>query len=94
MFQSLFQDHLQGSSFALSAPTMLQLHASSFVFFGVCGRMPSICMCAWCTCLCAVWSRFARTDSTKKGTTDTHSNRGHKTTYQYRQMTKRAAEVW
>jgi hypothetical protein len=22
----------------------------------VCGRMPSICMCVRCTCLCAVWS--------------------------------------
>jgi hypothetical protein len=24
----------------------------------VCGRMPSICMCVRCTCLCAVWSCF------------------------------------
>jgi hypothetical protein len=35
MFWSLFQDHLQGSPFALSAPTTLQLHASSFVFVGL-----------------------------------------------------------
>jgi peptidoglycan/LPS O-acetylase OafA/YrhL len=35
MFRSLFQDHLQGSSFALSAPTTLQLPASSFVFVGM-----------------------------------------------------------
>jgi hypothetical protein len=35
MFRSLFQDHHQGSSFALSAPTMLQLHASSFVCIGM-----------------------------------------------------------
>jgi peptidoglycan/LPS O-acetylase OafA/YrhL len=35
MFRSLFQDHLQGSSFALSAPTTLQLHASSFVCIGM-----------------------------------------------------------
>jgi hypothetical protein len=35
MFRSLFQDHLQGSSFALSAPTTLQLHASSFVCVGM-----------------------------------------------------------
>jgi hypothetical protein len=40
MFRSLFQDHLQGSSFALSAPTTLQLHAV-LIF----GRMPSIFMC-------------------------------------------------
>jgi hypothetical protein len=35
MSRSLFQDHLQGSSFALSAPTTLQLHASSFVCIGM-----------------------------------------------------------
>jgi hypothetical protein len=35
MFRSLFQDHLHGSSFALSAPTTLQLHASSFVCIGM-----------------------------------------------------------
>jgi hypothetical protein len=35
MFRSLFQDHPQGSSFALSAPTTLQLHASSFVCIGM-----------------------------------------------------------
>jgi hypothetical protein len=55
MFQSLFQDHLQGSSFALSAD-----HASVARFviclYCVCGRMPSVCICSQCTCLCAVWS--------------------------------------
>jgi hypothetical protein len=35
MFRSLFQDHLQGSSFALTAPTTLQLHALSFVCIGM-----------------------------------------------------------
>jgi hypothetical protein len=35
MFRSLFQDHLQGSSFVLSAPTTLQLHASSYVCIGM-----------------------------------------------------------
>jgi hypothetical protein len=34
MFRSLFHDHLQGSSFILSAFTTFQLPASSFVFFG------------------------------------------------------------
>jgi hypothetical protein len=34
MFRSLFHDHLQGSSFVLSAFTTFQLPASSFVFFG------------------------------------------------------------
>jgi hypothetical protein len=42
MFRSLFQDHFQGSSFALSAPTTLQLHASSFIF---------ICMWSYALCL-------------------------------------------
>jgi peptidoglycan/LPS O-acetylase OafA/YrhL len=35
MFRSPFQDHLQGSSFALSASTTLQLHASSLVCIGM-----------------------------------------------------------
>jgi Mn2+/Fe2+ NRAMP family transporter len=34
MFRSLFHDHLQGSSFVLSAFTTFQLPASLFVFFG------------------------------------------------------------
>jgi hypothetical protein len=34
MFRSLFHDHLQGSSFVLSAFTTFQLPALSFVFFG------------------------------------------------------------
>jgi hypothetical protein len=34
MFRSLFHDHLQPSSFVLSAFTTFQLPASSFVFFG------------------------------------------------------------
>jgi hypothetical protein len=55
MFRSLFQGHLQGSSFALSA-----YHASAATLRHmsvlVCGRMPSVCICIQCTCLCAVWS--------------------------------------
>jgi hypothetical protein len=35
-----------------------------------------------------------RPDSTQACTPDTHTNGGHTTTYQYRQMTKRAAEAW
>jgi hypothetical protein len=35
MFRSLFQDHLHGSSFALSAHTTLHLHTSSFVCIGM-----------------------------------------------------------
>jgi hypothetical protein len=36
----------------------------------------------------------SRQDSTQAGTEDTNTNRGHTTTYQYRHMTKRAAETW
>jgi hypothetical protein len=35
MFRSLFQDHPQGSSLTLSAPTTLQLHALLFVCIGM-----------------------------------------------------------
>jgi hypothetical protein len=35
MFRYPIPDHLQGSSFALSAPTTLQMPASSFVFVGM-----------------------------------------------------------
>jgi hypothetical protein len=35
MFRSLFQYQLQGSSFALSAPTTFELHVSSFVCIGM-----------------------------------------------------------
>jgi hypothetical protein len=45
MFQSLFQDHLQGSSFALSAPTTLQLHASSYVCIGMWSY--ALCLCVY-----------------------------------------------
>jgi hypothetical protein len=40
MFWSLFQDHLQGSSFALSVLTTLQLQASSFVCIGMWSYAP------------------------------------------------------
>jgi hypothetical protein len=66
MFRSLFHDHLQGPSFILSAFTTFQLPATSFVFGGVCGRMPSICVCSRCTCLCAVWSCKATTPFTEQ----------------------------
>jgi hypothetical protein len=36
----------------------------------------------------------ARPDSTQTGTLDTNTNGGHTTTYQYKHMTKRAAEAW
>jgi hypothetical protein len=55
MFRSLFQDHLQGSSFALSA---YHSSAAHFVIclYCICGRMHSVCICIQCICLCAVWS--------------------------------------
>jgi hypothetical protein len=36
----------------------------------------------------------ARPDSTQACALDTHTNRGHTTTYQYRKMTKPAVEAW
>jgi hypothetical protein len=89
MFRSLFQDHLQGSSFALNAPTTLQLHASSFVCIWYVVVCP-LFVCVSSVPACVLSGR----DSTQAGTPDTHTNRGHTTTYQYRQMTKRAAEAW
>jgi hypothetical protein len=83
MFRSLFQDHLQGSSFALSAPTTLQLHASSFVCIGMWSYALYLYVYPVYLPVCCL-----------AGTLDTHTNRGHTTTYQYRQMTKRAAEAW
>jgi hypothetical protein len=59
MFRSLFQDYLQGSSFFLSAPTTLQLHASSFVCIGMWSNalylyvypvyLPVCCLVVLCT---------------------------------------------
>jgi hypothetical protein len=93
MFRSLFQDHLQGSSFALSA-----YHASAARFV--------ICLC-WYVVVCSLFvcvssvpacvlSGLAKHDqtSTQAGTLDTNTNRGHTTTYQYKHMTKRASEAW
>jgi hypothetical protein len=54
MFRSLFQDHLQGSPFALSAPTTLQLHASSFVFVGMWSYALYLCVCVRCSCRCVL----------------------------------------
>jgi hypothetical protein len=50
MFRSLFYDHLQESSFVLSAFTTFRLPASSFVLL-VCGHIPSICMCPVYLCV-------------------------------------------
>jgi hypothetical protein len=75
MFRSLFHDHLQWSSFVLSAFTTFQLPASSFVIFGY----VAVChlfVCVRCTCLCAVWSCFARPDSTQTSTPDTQILKG------------------
>jgi hypothetical protein len=54
MFPSLFQDHLQGQSLALSA-----YHASAARHMSVlvCGCMSSVCICIPCTCLCATAHR-------------------------------------
>jgi hypothetical protein len=87
MFRSLFQDHIQGSSFALSAPATRQLHASSYVCIG----MWSYALCLY---LYPMYLPVPVCTHAQAGTLDTHTNRGHKNTYQYRHMTKRAAEAW
>jgi hypothetical protein len=94
MFRSLFQDHLQGSSFALSAPTTLQLQASSYVCIGM--WSDALCLYLYPVYLLPVCCLVvSRPDSTQAaGTLYTNTNRGHTTTYQYRHMTKRAAEAW
>jgi hypothetical protein len=62
MFRSLFYDHLQGSSFVLSAFTTFRLPASSFVFF-VCGRMPSAMHCIALHCIAdSIWPHIKKTN--------------------------------
>jgi hypothetical protein len=92
MFRSLFQDHLQGSLFVLSAPTTLQLHASSFVCIGMWSYALYLYVYPVYLPVCCLVVK--RPDNTQTATPDTHTNRGHTTTYQQRQMTKRAAEGW
>jgi hypothetical protein len=92
MFRSLFQDHLQGSSFALGAPTTLHLHASSYVCIGMWSY--ALCLYQYPVYLHMCCLVVSRPDSTYAGTPDTQTNRGHMTTYQYRHMTKRAGEAW
>src|SRR5215475_9960298 len=62
MFRSLFHDHLQGSSFILSAFTTFQLPASSYVFFGyvavchlfVCVSGVAVCVLSGRVCVSGV----------------------------------------
>jgi hypothetical protein len=87
MFRSLFHDHLQGSSFVLSAFTTLQLPASSFVFFGyVAVNLLFVCVSGVTVCGLSA-------DNTQAGTPDTHTHRRHTATYPKRQMTKQTAEM-
>jgi hypothetical protein len=75
MFRSLFQDHLQGSSFALSAPTTLQLHASSFDCIGMWSYALYLYVYPVYLPVCCLVVK--RPDSTQAGTPDTHTNRGN-----------------
>jgi hypothetical protein len=92
MFRSLFQDHPQASPFALSAPTTLQLPASSFAFVGMRLYAIRLYVCPVYLPVCCLVVK--QPDSTQAGTPDTHTNGGHTTAYQQRQMTKRATEGW
>jgi hypothetical protein len=85
MFRSLFQDNLQGSFFALSA-----YHASAarfviclYCYVVVCPLFVFVSSVPACV-LSGRELRFARLDRTQAGTLDTHTNRGHTTTYQKR----------
>jgi hypothetical protein len=96
MFRSLFQDHLQGSSFALSA-----YHASAarfaiclYWYVVVCPLFVFVSSVAVCVLSGRELFHSSRPDSTQAGTLDTNTNRGHTTTYKYRHMTKRAPEAW
>jgi hypothetical protein len=75
MFWSLFNDHSQGSSFVLSAPTTYQPPASSFVFFGFVAVCPLL-VCVSGVLVCVLSGRA----NTQTGTPDTHTNRGHMAT--------------
>jgi hypothetical protein len=78
MFWSPFHDHLQGSSFILSASTIFQLPASSFVFFGfvaVCPLfvcVPGVPVCVLSGC------EFTTRQHTNRYTG--HTYRGHTAT--------------
>jgi hypothetical protein len=91
MFRSLLQDHLQGSSLVLSA---YHVSAARFViclywYVVVCPLSVFVSPVPACVLSCR-----ERQDSTQAGTGDTNTSRGHKTTYQYKHMTKHATETW
>jgi hypothetical protein len=91
MFRSLFHDHLQGSSFVLSAFTTFQLPALSFVFFGY----VAICLLFVCVSgvpVCVLPGRV-RDQTTRRQVHWIHIQiEGIQPHTQKRQMTKQAAE--
>jgi hypothetical protein len=81
MFRSLFQDHLQGPSFALSA-----YHASAARFVLCLYWYVAVCplfvfVSSVPACVLSGRERSSRPDSTQAGTPDTHTQRRHTVTY-------------
>ena len=74
MFRSLFHDHLQGSSFVLSAFTTFRLPASSFVFFGY----VAICHLFVCVSGVAVCVLSGRELFTTRQLTDSYTGHTYK----------------
>ena len=74
MFRSLFHDHLQGSSFVLSAFTTFQLPASSFVFFGY----VAVCLLFVCVSGVAVCELSGREQFTTRQHTDSYTGHTYK----------------
>jgi hypothetical protein len=80
MFRPLFQDHLQGLSLALSAPTSLLMHASSYVCIGM--WLYALCLYLYPVYLpecCFVVSRQNSTEA-GKGDTNTEGIKPHTST--------------
>jgi hypothetical protein len=71
MFRSLLQNHLQGSSFALSAPTTLQLPASSFVFVGMWSYALYLLVCSVYLPVCCLVVQSFRDSSDRPKLEDT-----------------------
>jgi hypothetical protein len=81
MFRSLFHDHLQGSSFILSAFTTFQLPASSFIFFGYVAYAIYLYVSGVPVCVLSGRALRDQTAHRQLATPDTHTKRWHTATY-------------
>jgi hypothetical protein len=78
MFRSSFHDHLQGSSFVLSAFTTLLCHSS---FLGMWPYAIYLYVTVVPACGLSGREKSSRPDNPQTGTPDTHTNRWHTATY-------------